>query len=235
MGLERLGLPARAIEGDDQELVDALAQRMLSRQVPEVGQQVLVAPASELGLEPALRGKQSQLLQPRRNRLHRRLVGQVGERRARPQVQRSGERGRRFVEVLALEREAALLRETLESGQVERVGPHPDRVARPAGDDRVPADQLAQVGDGPLDDVRGAGGRIVVPQLVDQPLCRDDRVRLGEQQNQRRAVPGRPEVDRPAVDERLERTQQAIFDPHGFDTRGWEAQLPAVRPITWGA
>ena len=40
VGLERLGLPARAIQGDDQELVDALAQRMLSRKVPEVGQQV---------------------------------------------------------------------------------------------------------------------------------------------------------------------------------------------------
>jgi hypothetical protein len=77
---------------------------MLAHEIPKVGQDVAVPAAAELCLQPPLRGKQAKLVEPGGNRLHARLLVEVRQRRAEPEVQGCREGRRGLLEASLLER-----------------------------------------------------------------------------------------------------------------------------------
>src|SRR4029453_7165012 len=62
---KRLGLTARPGEGDHELGAESLSQRVLRDQRLELRHQLGMAAKRKLGLDPVLRGRRAQLLQPR--------------------------------------------------------------------------------------------------------------------------------------------------------------------------
>jgi hypothetical protein len=87
VGLQRLRLPTGAIQREHLLPAQPLAQRMRGRQRGQLAHQVGMAANREVGIDAVLQGRQSKLLDSRRFGLQRRLVGQVGERRAAPELE----------------------------------------------------------------------------------------------------------------------------------------------------
>jgi hypothetical protein len=65
-----------------------------------------------------------------------------------------------------------------------------------------------------LNEVLRAGGRILTPELVDQPVSRNDGICLREQQHQDAPVARRPEAGGAAVHKHLQRSEQAKLEGH---------------------
>ena len=83
--LERLDLAAGPVESEHQQLPQPLAQRVLGREVAQLGHRRGVAGQRQLGFEAVLEGREPQLLETRDRGLGERLVLEVGQRRAAPQ------------------------------------------------------------------------------------------------------------------------------------------------------
>ena len=64
VGLERVGLPARAVEREHALRVERLAERVLGDERVELGQDVAVAAGGEIGLDGELERTEAQLLEP---------------------------------------------------------------------------------------------------------------------------------------------------------------------------
>ena len=67
-----------------------------------------------------------------------------------------------------------------------------------------------------LQRVGGGSGRLCAPELVDEPVCRDDLVRTREQECEKRPLPRAAERERTALLDDLERSQDAelhVFPP----------------------
>ena len=88
VGVERLGLPAGAVEREHQLAAQALPQRMLGDERLELADQLGVAAAGQIGVDPLLERRQPQLLETGDLGLRERLVGEVGERRPAPKRER---------------------------------------------------------------------------------------------------------------------------------------------------
>jgi hypothetical protein len=67
----------------------------------------------------------------------------------------------------------------------------------------------------PIYDAGEADGRLVLPQLVDHPVGRDEAVGLRQEDDQHPPLPRSPEPGRVPVDQRLNRSQEAVVDRHG--------------------
>ena len=63
-----------------------------------------------------------------------------------------------------------------------------------------------------------AVGRLCAPELVDEPVCRDDLVRTREQEGEQRPLPRAAERERTALLDDLEWSQDAEL--HVFSSRG---------------
>ena len=94
--LQGLGLAAAAIEGDHQLPAQPLAQRMTGDEGFEVGDEITLAPEREVCVDPFLDRGQVELVQPGDLVLGERVEGEVGERRAPPEVERLTEERRRL-------------------------------------------------------------------------------------------------------------------------------------------
>ena len=62
--LERLGLPAGAVERDHQLAAQTLVERMLRHELLELGHELGPSSELEFGLEALLRNREAQLAQP---------------------------------------------------------------------------------------------------------------------------------------------------------------------------
>ena len=123
----------------------AFAERMRLGQLTRFADDLGVPSAGEIGLEPPFEGECAQLLEPVRDRSDRRLLREVDERRPAPERERLAERVGGLGRPSLVERDAALVEQSLEAGQVERVRLDPDGIAGAAGLDRLPAERLAQL------------------------------------------------------------------------------------------
>jgi hypothetical protein len=92
VGVERLRLPAGAVEREHQQAPEGLAQRVLADERVELADDVAVAAELEVGVDPLLERNKAQLLQPVRVRLRPCVEGELGERRAAPEAERLAER-----------------------------------------------------------------------------------------------------------------------------------------------
>ena len=128
--LERLGLAAGAVQGQQQLPAQALAQRLAGDERLELAGDLRMAAEREVRVDAVLERRDPQLLQPRDLGLEGRLVGQVGERRPAPQRERLVQQRRRGGRVGG---RAALGRESLEAEEVELVVVDPQLRSRERG------------------------------------------------------------------------------------------------------
>jgi hypothetical protein len=84
VGLERIGLPATAVEREHQLPAQALPQRMGAHQRFKLRGHVHVCAEREVSLDPLFERGDAQMLQSRNFRLGERLVDEVGQRRSSP-------------------------------------------------------------------------------------------------------------------------------------------------------
>ena len=135
--------------------------------------------------------------------LRPRFVGDVRERLAPPQGERIGEEDAGVVEpaeLLGLDGRCDI---ALEPHGIDLFGRDVEDVPGRAGDEdarrrsgsAVRFEGPSQVRDVRLQRRRGRGRWLTVPELVDEPVDRDDPPRLEEEERQERAVLGRAELD----------------------------------------
>ena len=132
---------------------------------------------------PAPRGAEAELLEARDLVLGEPLVGELGQRRATPERERSVQ----ALEVAALDR-------TLEALAVELALLDAQQVAGRSGDEAV-AELLPEQGDVVADDLGRGRRRRLVPELVDEPVDRDDLVGVEQQERDQRELPAAPEAE----------------------------------------
>ena len=137
------------------------------------------------------------------------LVREIRQRRTTPHPQRLPQDSRRGQRVASLERLPALRHERLESVDVELAGLDPEHVAAPLGDEQPIAEHLAQVRYVPLNDLVRARGRLLTPDLVDQPIRGDRLAAVQEQHGQQRPLLGRAQRQRAVVIDNLKRPENA--------------------------
>ena len=192
-------------------------RRLLVHEGLQLGHEAPVLAERQLGLDALLDAGQAHLLQPCDRCRGKRLVCEVGERRAAPERERLTQAPGRALMLSVRECRGPLLRQPLEAAQIERLRPGADQVAgRPRLDRR--AQQLAQVGDLALDLRDGGRGRFAAVELVGQPVDRDDPIGVEQQDRQHGALPRSTEVDALPLVEDLERAEDAELELHGWWT-----------------
>ena len=111
----------------------------------------------------------------------------------------------------------SLLHEPLETAGVDALGVELKLVAMLARDEKLGAarvpKRLAEPRHSDLNRLRGAGGRTVAPQLVDQALRRERLVDVDQQQAEQRSLPVTRERDRVVLVEDLEWAEDAEVHP----------------------
>ena len=132
VGLERFGLPARAIESQHELPAQALTQRISRHERLELRHELVVVAERELRLEQILLRPDVQLIEPSNLFVRESLVGEVRQRRSPPERQRRPELLGRVGVIAGGERGPALREQALEAVAVELVGPERERVG--AGD-----------------------------------------------------------------------------------------------------
>jgi hypothetical protein len=125
------------------------------------------------------------------------------------------------------ERPAGRSDESLEPPEVDRFRCHREAVTRPVRLDERSADGPAQAVDIHLKRLGGGTRRRLSPQLVDQPLPRQRLTGCEQQRGEQRPLLRSPERDRPAVENRLERAQNAEFDAHKDPLDAFRAEFKA--------
>ena len=225
--LQRVRLPARAVEREHDLAAQALAQRVLGDQRLELGHDGVVIAEREVSVDALLERDDAKLFEPARLGFGIRLVRDLGVRRPAPQrervVQEPG-----AVRGLAI---ACVAQRRLEPGRVDlpRVGAQ--HVTGRARDQHVLAEQPAQLGNRVVERRARRARRLVAPELVDDAIGRDDVVRPDEQRREERALPLAGDLDELAVALDLERPQDAEFDHRLLVTlaRGPRRALLAAR------
>ena len=172
--VERLCLPAAAVEREHELAAEPLAVRVLGDQALQLGHEHVVCALVELCIDSALDGGEPKVVEPSRFRGRKRRVDSH-ERRPAPEL----ERARRIL-LLVLE----------EAGEVELAGLDPQPVTVADRLDAVRAEQLPQAMDRDLERVLHARGRILAPERIDQRVAPDDLVCVQEQKGQERALAG---------------------------------------------
>jgi hypothetical protein len=183
---------------------ETLPVRLLCDQPFQLGHERVVSSQSEPGIVEELVRPQPSLLQLRGFRLVDRLSREVGERLARPEIERAPQILGCISRSSRSESSRRGFDEALEPSEVELLRLELQPVAGPMPLDAFRAERLAEPvhvhlerrDDGP----RGLGA----PESVDDPVSRCDRVRVQEQQGQQGALLRRSQRERPFVPDDLD-------------------------------
>ena len=144
----------------------------------ELGDERRLPTERELCVHPLLEHREPQLLEPFARRLGERLVGEIGERRPAPELERVAKERRLGAPVATRTRRGGLGCQVLEAGKVEVVVTNREQVAgRPRLDRFRRAERAPELGDLPLHLRDRGDGRAPGVQLVREPLDRHDAVR----------------------------------------------------------
>ena len=144
VGPEGLDLAAGAVESEYPLAPQPFPEWMGPGQGVEFGDELGVAPAGQVGVDPLLGGRQPGFLQAGRFGPGDGPVGHVGQRRAPPQGQRFAQRAGRLIRRTAARLLPCRLYERLEAGCVQAVGRHLGEVAGGLGDNYPVPAPLAQ-------------------------------------------------------------------------------------------
>jgi len=183
VNLKRLGLPPRAVEREHQLSAESLADGVVAHERLELSDHAGVRPERKVRVDALLERREPQLLEPAPLRLHERLVRQIRERVAAPEVERLLQQ----LGPLGGGAAGGLRDECLEPREVELVGSDPEHVAGRMRDEDVRPERLSQRRDEVLQRPEGLGGRLLPPERLDDAVGREHFVRVQEQQRQQRA------------------------------------------------
>ena len=92
--MERVGLPAAAVQREHQLSAQAFAERVLGDERLELRHQVVVAAERQVGVDPILERREPQLLEPSDLAVRERLAAKLGERLPVPERERVAQQGR---------------------------------------------------------------------------------------------------------------------------------------------
>src|SRR5215217_158980 len=161
----------------------------------QLADQLRVAAQRELGLDALLDGGQVKLLKPGDLALRKRLVRELGERRAAPQRERLAQQLQRPLRGPLDERPAALPQQTLEALHVKLAGTDAHQIATATRNHDADGavyplylERAAQPRDVYLQALRSSGRGLLAPQLLDQTVARHDLVRVQQQDRQQRQL-----------------------------------------------
>ena len=205
--VQRFGLAPRAVEREHQLATQPLAERMARAQRLELCHELRRLAAAQVGLQPVLERLEPQLLEPGRLRLGKRLVREVGQRRAAPQRKGVAEQPRGGGRVTHRQRLAPFTGKPLESMRIDLLRVHAQQVAGRARDNRVRPQQLAQPRDVDVHRLDGRLGQILSPQLVDEPVGGDELVGIHQQDRQQGTLSHSSERERPGIAAHLQRAE----------------------------
>ena len=161
---------------------------MLGDQGLELTDQRVMAPELQVGLDPVFERDQTQFLEPRDLVLGEGLVGEVGQRRSATELERLGQGLGGDRRVAAVELLSPLGRQALEPVDIDLLGLDLEHVAATAGDERAVAQRLAQAGDVHLHCLDRRLRRPLAPELVGDPVGRDDLAAMEQQDRQHTAL-----------------------------------------------
>ena len=196
---ERLGLAPVAVQREHQLRAQTLAQRLGRDEGLQLRHELGVPSECEVGVDPLLERAQAQLLEARRVEL----------RRAAPERERVTQSRRRDCRLGA----ACGRDQVVEAGEIDLLARDGGRVAGRAALDQVGAERAAQLRDIDLQRVLRRLGRLVAPQLVDQPLGGDGLARAEQQRGEERARLRAGDREQAVAVGDLERAEQAELHP----------------------
>ena len=202
VGAQRVGLAARPVQREHQQLAEPLPDRVLLGEPLGLHRDRRVPAPFQIDRELGLQRDEVQLLEPLALGLRPRLVRDVGEGLAPPEGEGVGEVDAGVVEPAPLPRLDRGGDVALEPGGIHLLGRDVEDVAGRAGDQdgrrraggAVRLEHPAQVGHVGLEGRRRRGRRLAVPELVDQPVDGDDPSRLQQEERQQGPVFGRAEL-----------------------------------------
>ena len=208
-------MPTGPVEREHELSDEALPVRALPDEHLELAHDLRVSAELELRAEPLLVRAEAELLEPLGLRAPRRGERHVGERGPAPQGERPGRVLRSPHEVGLVRRGAGRIQLVAERPCVEGRAAELQQVAAATTHDPrpVPVERLPDPRDVRLEAMRGRRRRLIAPDLVDQPLDRDDLARVQQQDGENRALLRAPEPKRTPVRPRLERAEQPEPDP----------------------
>ena len=192
--VERLRLPARAVERQHELAAERLAERVLANERLELAHDVTVPAELEIRLDPLLVRDESQLLEPADLGLR-----EVARTRTRPaqEPRQSDERLLEQRTPLLGARPSRVPSRTLEPTRVDLLGRDAQHVAGRARLEHVGAELPPEPRDRVLKRGRRRLRRLFAPDEVDEPVGRDHASRI-EQQRPRAALAASDRRARPA-------------------------------------
>ena len=207
VGLERVRLTAGAVESQHQVRAQRLPVRMLLDERLERRHERGVVAERQLYEDHVLLHRQPQLLELVDRRARGSVKLELGETVTPPERKRLAQAHPRHRGVFAKHGAAALVDEAREQGCIELARLELRNVPGRLGQERAGAERLAQLRNVHLQGVRSRLRRRLAPQVVDQPLHREDLAREQEQRCEQRPLLRAPERDGAAVEARLQRSE----------------------------
>jgi len=180
------------VQGADQQLVGAFAQRVGDGERRERGDRVSGAAEGQQRGGSVLVGGEPQVVQPGRRGLSEGCLADVGERLAAPECDGLGEQGER---PLGIRGGAGLADQAFEGGRVD-LGAGEGVAGRAGAYGVGRAEGGAQAGDPGLRGVRDGRRGFVAPQGVDERGRGDRATRIQREPDEQRAQPAAADLDR---------------------------------------
>jgi hypothetical protein len=172
--VQRLRLPAPAVEGEHELSAQALPQPIRRNQALHLRDQIHVPAELEVGFDALLQCSQAHLLDPGRRFAGEALVAEVGERLAAEEGEGGTQEFTPPSRVVLLSRSRG---QGLETTDIQLFGPYPERVAVRLGLDRLRPQQLSERRDMSVQGGRCRLWRRFAPQRLEQIVGGNDLVR----------------------------------------------------------
>ena len=204
--LQRIGLPAAAIERQHQLPPQPLPEGVVRERQPERRRELPMLAEREHDLEMLLERVHAQRLEPACLGAERRRPGQPLQRRAAPEVQRRRDRVRRGPDVAVPQHIARLREQLLELQRVHARVLH--RVAVGRADDRSLSERGAKAGDVMVERVPRSGRQLLPPEAVDERVDADHTAVPQREHRQQRLTLRAAHVRGRTVHEHLERAEK---------------------------
>jgi hypothetical protein len=212
--LERVGLPAGAVEGDHQLRNERLPKRVFLDEFPQLPREFLVAAKRESRLGAPLECAEAKLLEALDLGVRRREERRVDERWSAPAPERLVGELSRARGVALLGREVCLGEQRLEAADIEvrvsEVEPVSGAATKEFGAVRL--EDRPEPRDIRLHGVGGGGRRILAPDFVDQALERHDLARAEEKEGEDGSLFRSAEREQAITCLGLERSEQSKSD-----------------------
>ena len=176
--LQRVGLPARAVEREHQLAAQALAERIRRHQPLQLRDELRVSAKLELRVDALLKRAEAQPLETIGLGAREVLIAKVGKRLAAEERERPPQKLRTRVRIRL---PPSLRHQRVETAEVAALRPQAERVSRRPRLDRLRSEQLPQRRHVPMQRLRRRLRRLRPPQGLDQ-LVRTDHLAPAQQQ-----------------------------------------------------